>query len=96
MRYDKHYVFGDPKSQGVFQATFSDFKFRHNRDEYQDASFEFVIPGFVDRLAYYKGDKISSGWFYLWTFLGFVYPYVMCLEVKVARYAVPITKQITF
>lgn len=96
MRYQKEYIFDNPKSQGVFQNTYNDFKFRHNRDEYQEAHHEFVIPGFVDRLAFFTKERVGSGNFYLFTLFGLVYPYAMCLERKVARYSVKVTKQISF
>lgn len=55
-----------------------------------------MIPGFVERLAFFTGERVGSGGFYLCAFLGMAYPYTMCLEQKVARYSVRITKQIGF
>jgi|JI6StandDraft_1071083.scaffolds.fasta_scaffold13094_8 hypothetical protein len=95
LKYESRYLFVDQRSENVLYNSFDNFKRHHNRDQFQDASYRFVIPGMVERLAFFTRDPVSGGYFYLFGFLGMAFPYGLWLEGRISRYTVQITKRLT-
>jgi hypothetical protein len=46
-KYESRYVFSDAKSENILFMAFDNFKRHHRRDQFQDASYGFVIPGMI-------------------------------------------------
>lgn len=70
---------------------------RNKRDAHQNYSRNFYIPGFQEEIGFKTHGESSQTvpLFFLFTFLGFGYPYCMFLERSVARYELNILKNIT-
>lgn len=95
LKYNSNYVFSDQRSEDVFHISFDNFKRHHRRDEFQDSSFSYVVPGLIPRISFYTKEPISCVVFWLFALFGFAYPYGLWVECRIARYAVQITKRLT-
>lgn len=95
LKYESKYLFTDQRSENIFHVSFDNFKHHHRRDQFQNSSYRFVIPGMIERLAFFTHSPVSSGYFYLFAFFGMAYPYGLWLEGRIARYTVEITKRLT-
>ena len=97
LKYNSRFYFGNPQAQGNYNRAWSSFLARNTRDSHQTHSSNFQIPGFQEEIGFKTQGESSQTvpLFFLFTFLGFGYPYCMCLERSVARYEVNILKNIT-
>ena len=95
LKYESRYLFVDQRSENLLHSSFENFKRYNNRDVHQDSSFKFIIPGMVERLAFFTRKPITTEYFYIFGILGMAFPYCLWLESTISRYTIQITKRLT-
>jgi hypothetical protein len=60
-----------------FNGFYDSFKRRHTRDVHQDFSYNFVVPGLVQRKTYFIGELNCKYkvWYYILGIVGFLWLY---------------------
>ena len=69
----------------------------NRRDQFQDYSCTYEIPGLIDKQAFYAKlpDCKFLHWYFLLGILGLIWPYSLWIESKVDRFSVDLTKILT-
>lgn len=91
------YRFVDENSRRKFDYEWYNFQGRHRYDAHQDYSYNYNLPGLKERMTFYIGmEKPKMGkYLYLFSFLGFLWPYSMFVEAKISRFDIQFMKILT-
>jgi hypothetical protein len=81
----------------IFDRLWYGFKRHNNYDVHQDYAYRYVVPGLVDRITFFIGNKKPNwkGKLRLFTFIGLIWPYSMWIEGKISRYSIKFMKILT-
>jgi hypothetical protein len=74
------------------------FQMLNKRDQFQNYSMLYEIPGLVEKQSFYVGELNCKylQWFFLFGAVGLVWPYSLWVESKVDRFNINLTKVLTF
>lgn len=79
VHYLVNYRFVDENSRRFFDYEWYSFQNRNRYDAHQDYTYSYVVPGLIERMTFFIGDKKPAwyGFLILWTLIGLIWPYSM-------------------
>lgn len=91
------YRFTDDSSRANVDRIFDWFKRNNCRDEFQDYTIRYDVPGLVHKHTFYVGELGCnySTWLYILALLGLLWPYSLWVESKISRFNVSFMKILT-
>ena len=79
IHYLVNYRFIDDVSRQNFDSAWWTFRKNNTFDAYQDFRYGYEVPGLIERMTFYIGDKKPNwlGFLVFWSLIGFIWPFSM-------------------
>lgn len=92
-----YHRFKTDQSRIRFDQLYASFQAMNRRDQYQNYTCNYEIPGLIDKQAFYAKEPNCKflQWYFLFGVVGLIWPYSLWIESKVDRFTVDLTKILT-